>query len=289
MKRLSKIFVGFCFYLCILYTDTMGHTLLTTYQGTMHAQNLGRWVEGGADVNGDTFCDVITGQYGGDWNSYILFGGDPMDSIPDVILPSGLITMFAHGVGFANVNGDGYDDAIIGQSWSEGNIYIYYGGNPMDDSADIIVGTSEQAWQRQGDEWISGAGDVNDDGYEDVIIGASEYNSHQGRAYIYYGGNPMDTTADVVLTGETSNSNFAFSVSSAGDVNYDGFDDVIIGAHYGGVGNGRAYLYYGGDPMDTIVDVTIAGQGSYDYFGYSVTSAGNGNGDNYSDVIIGAP
>ncbi|MBK6875350.1 MAG: FG-GAP repeat protein [Ignavibacteria bacterium] len=80
---------------------------------------------------------------------------------------------------------------------------------------------------------VSHAGDVNSDGFGDVIIGANWNDSggaNPGRAYIYFGGIVPDTVADVIMTGEAADDNFGFSVSSAGDVNDDGFNDVIVGA-----------------------------------------------------------
>src|SRR5690606_92605 len=103
---------------------------------------------------------------------------------------------------------------------------------------------------------VSSAGDVNGDGFSDIIVGAP-YNDaggiSAGRAYIYYGGTTMDNVADVSFTGEAENNEFGVSVSSAGDVNGDGYSDVIIGARYNDAGGGiagRAYIYYGGTNMD---------------------------------------
>ena len=74
---------------------------------------------------------------------------------------------------------------------------------------------------------VSTAGDVNGDGYSDVIVGAAGYSSGTGRAYIYFGGASIDNVADVIMTGEAS-SEFGSSVSTAGDVNGDGYADVIV-------------------------------------------------------------
>ncbi|MBK6877803.1 MAG: FG-GAP repeat protein [Ignavibacteria bacterium] len=84
---------------------------------------------------------------------------------------------------------------------------------------------------------------------------------------------------------------YGYSVSSAGDVNGDGFDDLIIGAPYNaaaGVDAGRAYIYFGGINVNGLADVVLSGETAGSYFGISVSSAGDGNGDGYSDVIVGA-
>lgn len=74
------------------------------------------------------------------------------------------------------------------------------------------------------------AGDVNDDGYDDVIAGASKSGVSPGKAYIFLGSSTMDSTSDVILTGETPGSQFGCSVSSAGDMNDDNYADVVVGA-----------------------------------------------------------
>ena len=101
----------------------------------------------------------------------------------------------------------------------------------------------------------------------------------------------MNNIADVILTGAAAGDHFGFSVSTAGDVNGDGYSDVIVGAHHndaGGTYAGRAYIYFGGASMDNTADVILTGAAAGDYFGCSVSTAGDVNGDGYSDVIVGA-
>ena len=141
---------------------------------------------------------------------------------------------------------------------------------------------------------VSSAGDVNGDGYDDAIIGAtfaSGGGTKRGEAYIYYGGSSMDNIADVTFTGGADSDELGCSVSSAGDVNGDGYNDVIIGAwkvDAGDTDTGEAYIYYGGIPMDSTADITFQGGANSDYFGFSVSSAGDVNGDGYKDIIVGA-
>ena len=142
---------------------------------------------------------------------------------------------------------------------------------------------------------VSTAGDVNGDGYDDVIVGAygnATGGIDAGRAYIYYGGNIFNSIADVILTGAAASDFFGSSVSAAGDVNGDGYDDVVVGANSndaGGNDAGRAYIYFGGSSMNNTADVILTGAAANDAFGSSVSTAGDVNGDGYSDVIIGAP
>ena len=78
---------------------------------------------------------------------------------------------------------------------------------------------------------VSSAGDVNGDGYSDVIVGAPTDLNSAGKVYIYFGGINMDTTADLILIGEGISNTFGYSVSGAGDVNNDGYDDIIVGCY----------------------------------------------------------
>ena len=257
------------------------------------------------DVNGDGFSDVIVGaQYNdaggsGAGRAYVYFGGSVMDRVTDAILNSEAANdRFGISVASAgDFNGDGYSDIIVGAYWNDANgtdagrAYLYTNSLTGTDIPDeIFTGAAAHDWFGLS---VSSAGDVNGDGYSDVIIGAPNSDAggaDAGRAYIYYGGSAMDLNADVILTGEVAFDNFGYSVTSAGDVNGDGYSDVIVGAPNidGGAEAGRAYIYYGGSVMDFTADVILTGEAASDYFGYSVSSAGDVNGDGYSDVIVGA-
>ncbi len=113
----------------------------------------------------------------------------------------------------------------------------------MNNAADVTM-TGETTGNTFGLS-VSSAGDVNGDGYSDVIVGANGYSTNTGRAYIYFGGDAMDNAADVTMTGETTGSSFGNSVSSAGDVNGDGYSDVIVGAYGYSTFTGRAFIYTG--------------------------------------------
>ncbi len=168
------------------------------------------------------------------------------------------------------------------------------GGDPLPEAISQRFFTGEAAGDLFGNS-VSSAGDVNGDGYDDLIVGAP-YNdaagAAAGRAYIYFGDDVVDNIADVILDGAAIGDHFGNSVSTAGDVNGDGFSDVIVGAYTndaGGTDAGSAYIYFGGVSMDNTADLILnVFFTDGDRFGYSVSTAGDLNGDGYSDVIVGA-
>ncbi|NOX19613.1 MAG: hypothetical protein GXO87_15200 [Chlorobi bacterium] len=275
-----------------------GRTIQALAEGYFNGMNAGDYfgysVSNAGDVNGDGYDDVIIGAYGYSSNkgrAYIFFGGAIVDHSADVLLTGATAgDYFGISVSYAgDVNGDGYDDVIVGAygySSYTGKAYIFYGGSAMNTTADVTL-TGENTGDYFGAS-VSNADDVNGDGYDDVIVGASGYVSNTGRAYIFYGGATMNTTADVTSTGESAGDYFGISVSNAGDVSGDGYDDVIVGAYSNNGNTGKAYIYYGGAAMDNTADVTMTGEATNDYYGYSVSSAGDVNGDGYADVIVGA-
>ncbi|MEO6696371.1 MAG: FG-GAP-like repeat-containing protein, partial [Ignavibacteria bacterium] len=245
------------------------------------------------DVNGDGYSDVMVGAQGYSSNTgrvYIFFGGTLMNNVADVIMTGEAVNNF-FGISLStagDVNGDSFSDVIVGATYystATGRAYIYYGGSSMNNIADVTM-TGEAVSNFYGS--VSSAGDVNGDSFSDVIVGAPYNSSAIGKAYIYFGGMLMNNVADVTMTGETVNNYFGTSVSNAGDVNGDSFPDVIVGANGYSSNTGRAYIFYGGSSMDNGADVTMTGEAINIYYGGSVSSAGDINGDGYSDVIAGA-
>jgi hypothetical protein len=139
---------------------------------------------------------------------------------------------------------------------------------------------------------VAAAGDVNGDGYGDVIVGAPGYGGGYGpgKAYLFPGSSGgLSTTPVWSDTGELTPDRFGYSVASAGDVNGDGYDDVIVGALFGAYDRGKAFVYYGSaSGLEANPTWDAAGEAVFDQFGYSVASAGDVNGDGYGDVIVGA-
>jgi hypothetical protein len=131
---------------------------------------------------------------------------------------------------------------------------------------------------------------VNGAGFAHFIVGAAHAGGGIGQAYIFFGGASPNSVADVTLNGVASGDQFGFTVSGAGDINHDGFADVIVGAPFnatGGASAGQAYIFLGGQTPDNVADVTMTGLAAGDNLGHSA-GAGDVN-DGLADVIVGAP
>jgi len=187
-----------------------------------------------------------------------------------------------------DINRDGYADLVIGGGISDnarGRVCLYYGGRDMKEYPYIIFeGESEDNYFNR-----PALGDMNGDGYDDVIIGARGYNNNDGRLYIFFGGIDIDKKADVILDGEHGKAGkFSCNCLSTGDVDKDGYVDVLVGSYGYDKKRGRVYLYYGGDPMDSSADVVFEGERADDFFGRNATIGQDIDGDGYRDILIGA-
>jgi len=257
-------------------------------------EELGCSVSTAGDVNDDGYSDVIIGAKGyssSTGKAQIFLGGSSMDNVADVTMTGESVNnLFGVQVSSArDVNGDGFEDVIVGAvsyNLGTGRAYVFYGGVTMNNVADVIM-TGESSTDYFGQS-VSVAGDVNGDGYSDLAVGASGYNSSSGRCYIFYGSPVMNNASDVIMNGEFTSEYFGESVSGAGDVNGDGFDDVIVGASGYDNYKGRGYIFYGSPAMNSVADITMTGENSFDYFGFSVSDAGDVNADGKDDVIAGA-
>ncbi|MBK7974311.1 MAG: FG-GAP repeat protein [Deltaproteobacteria bacterium] len=145
---------------------------------------------------------------------------------------------------------------------------------------------------------VAGVGDINGDGYDDVVVGEPEYvtsGEQRGRISLYRGGaNGLAATASQVIqeAAGAAGGYFGSAVAGAGDVNGDGYDDVIVGGFGGEAGGGAAgaaYLFFGtpaGLTSTSSWAPIVTGRTS---FGFAVAGAGDVNGDSFGDVIVGAP
>lgn len=181
-----------------------------------------------------------------------------------------------------------------------GDAFVYFGGSSMNNVVDVnlVLPEAGDIYDSFGGS-VSDAGDVNNDGYADVIVGC-EYcevsGANAGDAFIYLGSASMSNVADLNLENpeaDETNDHFGHSVSSAGDANGDGYDDVIVGclicdAHTDS--GGDAFVYFGGASMNALVDVDLASPEPAfvdEYFGWTVSAAGDVNNDGRDDVVVG--
>ncbi len=127
---------------------------------------------------------------------------------------------------------------------------------------------------------VAGIGDINNDTYDDVAIGAPWYplGDAAGRVYILYGGPGMDNVPDIIIDGEYIGDQFGWSIDGGRDLNGDGYSDMIVGARYSDLAadnSGAVYVYYGGPAFDTIPDIVAASMYDDDSFGYDVALLGD--------------
>ena len=221
-----------------------------------------------------------------------------------------------------DLNGDGVDDIIIGAFYANGRAgesYVVFGGTGVGSSGRLalsaldgsngfvlngIDGDDRSGWS------VSAAGDLNGDGVDDIIIGASGANGRAGESYVVFGGTGVGSSGRLDLSALNGSNGFVLngidgddfsgnSVSAAGDLNGDGVDDIIIGAFYANGRAGESYVVFGGtgvgssgrlalSALDGSNGFVLNGIDGDDRSGISVSAAGDLNGDGVDDIIIGA-
>ncbi len=201
-----------------------------------------------------------------------------------------------------DVNGDGFSDVIVGAPGfdngqaDEGRAYVYTGSPSGLVTVPSWTAEGNQAGASFGSS-VATAGDVNGDGFSDVIVGASLYDDVRpdaGRAAVYLGSSSgLDALPDWIVGSGQANAHFGHSVATAGDVNGDGYSDVIVGANLFSNAQsfeGRAFVFLGSNVgLAPTPAWTAESNQAAASFASSVATAGDVNGDGYSDVIVGAP
>jgi hypothetical protein len=290
-----------------------GVSPLTPY-GVMEANivgaHLGTAVSGANDINSDGFMDVVAGApstaVGGSleagavhvWLGTALGAGGMPSWSSMGSQPGGRLGTSVAGIGDAN--GDGHADIAVGAPHyssgqaSEGAVFVYHGGGN---------GLHGPAWTYQSNQVgancgaaVSAAGDINGDGYADLIVGVPNWDGpllDQGAVNLHHGGpNGLTTTANQVLLGLNSDSRFGASLCGAGDTNNDGYADVMVGApnfSNGEPSEGGVYGYYGMPSSISSAAQWNGTSGQVDAeYGTSVAFLGDLNGDGYSDHAVSA-
>lgn len=310
-------------------------------EGDQDGHQFANDIDGAGDVNGDGYADIIIGWWlyssgHRDQGAALVYYGGPSgpDPVPDWKFegPNSYSYVGFSVAGAGDVNGDGYDDVLVGDSpdqfmhlrapvagaedadsdgyeglvieegmlrprhGSVNTVRLFLGGpDGLSQTPDWIGrGIDESAPCGYGIS-MSSAGDVDNDGYDDIIIGDPLYDDStfpwsEGRAYIYYGGkHGISPRRPLIIDGA---GNFASSVASAGDVNGDGFDDVIIGEPgYRGDASGRALVFFGfpGGVRRTAAWTAEFQDARFSNLGHAVAGAGDVNDDGYDDILVGQP
>jgi len=292
------------------------------------------------DVNGDGYMDIIIGAINADpggrtnaGETYVIFGSSSPPSTIDLSIESADITVYGDDVWDASgypiasgdINGDAYYDIIIGAYHADppggseaGETYVIFGSDFPSPPYTIDLDTQSADITIYGDNphdhfgSAVASGDINCDGYDDIIIGAywadplGRYDA--GETCVIFGASfssPPYTIdlnsqpADITLYGDDADDYSGWAVTR-GDINNDGYDDIIIGANGANPGGridaGETYVIFGGSfpsPPYTIdlryqpATITINGDDAGDDSGIAIAS-GDVNGDEYDDLIIGA-
>jgi hypothetical protein len=283
-----------------------------TTDGAQTGEQYGSALSSAGDTNGDGFADLAVGapahnDIGAGEGRAVVYEGSASGL---QVLPAWEVIGDQDGAAFGtvvasagDVNGDGFGDVIAGAPLfdvipgdNEGTAVIYLG------MAGVLADTPD--WNVEPNKTNSAfaievdmAGDVNGDGYTDIIIGSPWFNTgftEMGRVLMYYGSpDGPALTESWVVWGTQDQQDFGTSVSHAGDVNGDGYDDVIVGSPYYDNPEpleGRAYLYLGSPTgAQLTASWTAESNQAGAQFGFSVSAAGDVNGDGFADVLVGAP
>ncbi|PUE22798.1 hypothetical protein B9Z39_16890, partial [Limnohabitans sp. JirII-29] len=296
-------------------------------------------VASAGDVNGDGLDDFLIGAVdvgGSTGRSYVVWGttATSVIELSDVAAGSGgfVINGISAGdrTGYSvssagDVNGDGLADLLVGAPYSDpsngsnaGRSYVVWGSTATSaiNLSAVTAGTGGFVinGQANGDNSgysVAGAGDVNGDGLADLLVGAifgdPSARNNAGRSYLVWGttaasaialSNVAAGTGGFVINGQASGDNSGYSVSGAGDVNGDGLADLLLGAIGSGNNIGHTYLVLGTTATSAIELSNVAagsggfvinGQASGDNSGFSVSGAGDVNGDGLADLLVSAP
>lgn len=255
------------------------------------------------DINKDGYDDFLVGAPGKSaagvkaGRVYLFLGGATPNGTSDKSW-DGDIAQARFGASLAggfDFNKDARPDFAVGApgyngaGLNAGQVRIYLGAAVGLATETYILDADQANWALG--QSLDPAGDVNKDGYDDLIAGAPQpFDLNSGRAVIWFGQvSSLLPPSRLLLSGELGADQFGRDVSGAGDVNNDGYDDVLVGAPKYGSDNGAAYLFRGGNPMNAAYDWRAVGPTGGDRMGAALDGGFDWNGDGKPDLAVGEP
>jgi hypothetical protein len=307
------------------YDHDVSFSLSTaSIEGEGSTDKLGLSVTGAGDFNGDGYDDVVAGAPGAGGSNegqvYIFYGSSDFDSgsidpadADIVIAGENAGDKFGWSVAaVGDVDSDGNDDLLIGapeyddgSSGYAGRVYLFKGSSLLG-GTDELAADADAIFTGEGSNHllgytVAGAGNVNASGGTDILMGAYGADSYAGKVYLFYGGSGFTgeismTSASVVFEGTVSSSERAGrAIAGAGDIDGDGYDDIMISAPYNAdvaSSSGKVYIFYGGLIAGTLnvadADLSFTGEASSNYAGMAIAGGQDVNADGVEDLVIGA-
>jgi hypothetical protein len=235
----------------------------------------------GVDFNGDGYDDILAGGTGPDFffNGQVdlFFGGEEIDTIPDFHLQGATLDQFGLFKTVGDINGDGYCDLIASRSIEfDGPLKyeIYLGGPDMDTIMDYEL---PEIWLDS--KFPCANGDINGDGYDDLIISGVIDTIHAITG-VYFGNESGQLSLNTII-----DSTYAYANMFYTNINNDEFDDIAMTVLRPN-SNYSIEIYYGNNEFDTFPDIIIEGNVSQVCFGKYCCNLGDFNGDGKNEIIV---